>query len=41
MRTDRDPYTDATLARAIRDGLGVDGTPLNYLMPRYDLSSRR
>jgi hypothetical protein len=38
MRTGRDPYTDATLARAIRDGLGVDGTPLNYLMPRYDLS---
>jgi hypothetical protein len=35
---DRDPYTDATLARAIREGIGVDGTPLNGLMPRYALS---
>jgi hypothetical protein len=37
MRPDRDPYTDASLARAIRSGVGVDGNPLNYLMPRYDL----
>jgi len=35
---ERDPYTDATLARAIREGIGVDGTPLNGLMPRYALS---
>jgi hypothetical protein len=37
MRLDRDPYTPATLARAIRDGIGVDGKPLKYLMPRYTL----
>jgi hypothetical protein len=38
MRIDRDPYSAETLARAIREGIGVDGKPLNYLMPRYDLS---
>jgi hypothetical protein len=38
MRLDRDPYSPDTLARAIRQGIGVDGKPLNYLMPRYDLS---
>lgn len=38
MRADRDPYTDATLARAIRDGLDSEGTPLNYLMPHFALS---
>ncbi len=37
MRADRDPYTDATLARAIREGIAVDGKPLSYLMPRYTL----
>jgi hypothetical protein len=37
MRADRDPYTDATLARAIREGIGVEGRPLNYLMPHYVL----
>jgi hypothetical protein len=37
MRADRDPYTDATLARAIRQGLGADGRPLDVLMPHYDL----
>jgi hypothetical protein len=37
MRADRDPYTDATLARAIRSGSGADGKPLSYLMPRYTL----
>jgi hypothetical protein len=37
MRPDRDPYTDTSLARAIRDGIGVDGQVLNYLMPRYAL----
>ncbi len=35
MRADRDPYTEATLARAIRDGVGVDGKPLGVLMPRF------
>ena len=38
MRPDRDPYTEETLARAIRDGIGVDGRPLNYLMPHYALT---
>jgi hypothetical protein len=33
----RGAYTDATLARAIRDGIGPDGHPLDYLMPRYPL----
>lgn len=37
MRADRDPYTDATLAQAIRAGIGPSGTPLSYLMPRYAL----
>jgi hypothetical protein len=37
MRPDRDPYTDATLARAIREGIGADGRPLGLLMPHYAL----
>jgi Cytochrome c len=40
MRADRDPYTDATLARAIREGIGADGKPLNYLMPHYALGDQ-
>ena len=35
MRADRDPYTDVTLARAIREGIAVDGKRLSYLMPHY------
>lgn len=31
-------YTDETLTRAIRDGVGADGQPLSYLMPRYSIS---
>jgi hypothetical protein len=38
MRIDRDLYTADTVARAIREGIGVDGQHLNYLMPRYDMS---
>jgi hypothetical protein len=38
MRGDRDPYSDATLARAIRDGLDAQGHPLSYLMPRFALT---
>jgi hypothetical protein len=37
MRGEREPYTDATLARAIREGLDSEGKPLNYLMPRFTL----
>jgi len=36
-RLEHEPYTDATLARAIRDGIGANGRPLNYLMPRYQI----
>lgn len=38
MRQDRDPYTDATLARAIREGLNSADKPFNYLMPHYELN---
>jgi len=38
MHGNRDPYTPATLARAIRDGLDSQGRPLSYLMPRYALN---
>jgi hypothetical protein len=36
-RINHEPYTDATLARAIREGVGASGRPLNYLMPRYQV----
>ncbi|NPT60319.1 c-type cytochrome [Paraburkholderia sp. 5N] len=38
MRTDREPYTDATIARAIREGLDSEGKPLSSLMPQYALN---
>lgn len=33
----RQPYTERTLADAIRKGIGRDGRPLNVLMPRFNL----
>ncbi len=36
-RANRDSYTDATLTRAIRQGIDSDGNPLGYLMPRFAL----
>ncbi len=37
MPDERPPYNDATLARALREGLASDGVPLHYLMPQYHL----
>jgi hypothetical protein len=34
-QAERSAYTDTTLARAIREGIGADGRTLDYLMPRY------
>ena len=36
-RPSREPYTEETLARAIRAGISADGKPLSTLMPRYAL----
>ena len=35
----REPYTNATLARAIRGGKDQQGRKLSYLMPRYQLDN--
>jgi hypothetical protein len=37
MRGERPPYTEALLARAIREGVDSQGKPLGYLMPHYAL----
>jgi len=37
MHGNRDPYTEATLARAIREGLDSQGRPLSEVMPRFAL----
>ncbi|HEX4597000.1 MAG TPA: c-type cytochrome [Burkholderiaceae bacterium] len=34
-QSERSAYTDATLARAIREGIGADGRALDYVMPRF------
>lgn len=36
-RVRHQPYTPASLAAAIREGVGADGRSLSYLMPRYAL----
>ena len=38
MHGAREPYTDTTLARAIREGLDSEGRPLDDLMPRFELN---
>jgi cytochrome c553 len=35
QQAERGAYTDATLARAIREGVGPDGRSLDFLMPRF------
>jgi mono/diheme cytochrome c family protein len=37
MRGEREPYNEATLARAIREGFDSEGKPLNPLMPRFEM----
>jgi hypothetical protein len=36
-RPDREPYTDETLARAVREGIDSQGKAMSYLMPRFSL----
>jgi hypothetical protein len=38
MRVDREPYTQESLARAIREGIDPRGRALSSLMPRFKLS---
>jgi hypothetical protein len=38
MHGNRDPYTEVTLARSIREGVDPQGQPLNELMPRFALN---
>ncbi len=38
MRITRKPYTNVSLAKAIRKGIGADGRQLDYMMPRYPLN---
>jgi hypothetical protein len=40
MRGNRSPYSDALLARAIREGVDPDGRKLSYLMPQYALGEQ-
>ncbi|MDN7904563.1 c-type cytochrome [Burkholderia diffusa] len=37
MRTDREPYTEERLARAVRDGIDPEGRQFSRLMPQYAL----
>jgi len=38
MRVDREPYTEQSLGRAIREGIDSQGRALSYLMPRFKLA---
>ena len=33
-----EPYTEASFAKALREGVNVSGRPMSPLMPKYDLS---
>lgn len=37
MRSNRSPYTPATLARALREGIDSDGRKLSNLMPHFEI----
>ena len=37
MRSNRSPYTSATLARALREGVDPDGHKLSNLMPHFEI----
>ncbi len=37
--SDRPAYTEETLKRAITQGIGSDGDPLEYPMPRWQMSN--
>ena len=37
VRDKREPYTDATLSRAIRQGINSEGKAFSYLMPQFQL----
>jgi len=39
MRGEREPYTEETLARVIRQGIDSQGRKLTGLMPRYEISN--
>ena len=39
-RINRDPYTEETLARAIRSGMAQDGRAMSVLMPHYVLDDK-
>ena len=38
---EHEPYTEETLRRAITEGVGPDGEPLEWMMPRWDMSDEQ
>ncbi len=40
LRGNRSPYTEATLARALREGIDAEGQPLSALMPRFHIGNQ-
>ncbi len=39
--SDRPPYSDETLKRAITEGLDPDGKPLDWPMPKWNLTDQQ